>query len=335
VINAKGFFNLHAFLCQYLVIMKSLFLKFFYLVALVKYPKLSKDYRYFVRDNYYCRLLQIKYIFADYLVKNKYKVVEFHGEFDQELRYVIPFAYWHHLNGTLEKTVSCKDTKELYFFSENHEEFYQQRDWQSAYESFEVPNMTHSISFSYAKWSQVPFKDYYQNEIFKWDKPILIIANKYNLEWDGPPINFFDIPVLDRIISTYGTKYQILYNRPLSSQIVSDNSDILDFNEYQWLKTHHPDVILINDLFSQHRELVNNFNHLQLMIYANANHFISVHGGTGTFASCFGGTNIILSKKGMEHDLNEFNTIFPALSNAKILHAKREEEIFEYMTLYY
>ncbi|WP_255478541.1 hypothetical protein [Rufibacter sp. XAAS-G3-1] len=276
----------------------------------------------------------MKFLFKDYFQKKNYKVISYRGEFDQELRYVLPFAYWHFLNGTLDKTISSKDTKELYFFSKNHEEKYDKRIWNETYMHYDVPNMTHSFTFSYQKWAPVPYKAHYANEVFKFDKPILVIANKYNIEWDHPPINFLDIPTLDKIITKYKEKYQIIYNRPLSTQIVLDNSDILDLKEYPWLKENHPDVILMNDLYAQHKgSVVNNFNHLQLMVYANCDRFISIHGGTAILASCFEGTNIILSNPnwGMEILFDEYSTIMPKLSGAKILHARDANEVLEHV----
>ncbi|GAB3538520.1 hypothetical protein GCM10027443_33650 [Pontibacter brevis] len=311
--------------------MRSLIFNFLSFFILIKYPSIQKRYRYFLRDNYYSRLLQTKYLIKDYVVRKKYKTIHYYGEFQQELTFILPFAYWHHLNGTLCKTISCKDTKELYFFSENHEERYAERDAASNYGSYEVPNMTHSISYSYSKWARVPFKEHFQNNIFRFGKPTLVIANKFNIEWDDQPVNFISIPTLHEIISKYKDRYQIVYNRPLSRHIVLDNSEILDLNEYQWLRETHPDVILMNDLYQRHRDCVNNFNHLQLLVYANCSHFVSVHGGTGTLASCFGGTNIILSKQGIEHKFNEFATIFPTLSGATILHAKTEDDILSYL----
>ncbi|MFD1140343.1 hypothetical protein ACFQ4C_04455 [Larkinella insperata] len=298
---------------------------------------MRSDLRYFIRDNYYCRLNQVKYLFKDYFVKKQYKVVDYHGEFDQELRYILPFAYWHHVNGTLEKTISCKNTKEFYFFSKNHEEKYTERVWQAGYNYYEVPNMTHSNTFDYSKWLRVPLKKQYTNSIFVYDKPILIIANKYNIEWDKPPVNYLDIPTLDKLISSLKGKYQIIYNRPLAQQIVGDNSETLDLNEHDWIRKTHPDVLLMSDLYQQHSSQVNNYNHLQLMVYANCNRFISMHGGTAAFASYFEGINIILSDPigGMEHHFNEYETIFPQLSGAKILHARNREEVLQHVFTHY
>ncbi|WP_128547080.1 hypothetical protein [Larkinella soli] len=318
--------------------MERLILKSLYLVALIKYPRIRNDLRYFIRDNYYCKLYQVRYLLQDYVVKSRYKITDYQGEFDQEMRYVIPFAYWHHLNGTLQKTISAKNTKEFYFFSENHEERYDKRIWTESYAHYDVPNMTHSNSYSYRKWAPVPFKAHYKNEVFVFDKPILVIANKYNLEWDQPPINYLGIDDLERIITTFTSKYQIIYNRPLSTHIVQDNSEVYDLNEHVWLRENHPEVILMSDLFEQYKStVVKNFNHLQLMVYANSNHFISMHGGTAAFASYFGGTNIILSNPnwGMEHHFNEYANLFPKFSGARILHARTREEVFNYLKAYY
>lgn len=313
-------------------------LKSLYVVAYIRFPKMRSDLRYFIRDNYYCKLAQGRYLVKDYLVKKKYKVISYQGEFDQELRYVIPFAYWHYLNGTLQKTISAKHTKEFYFFSQNHEERFQKRIWTESYAHFDVPNMTHSNSYSFRKWAQVPYKTHFKNDIFCYDKPLLVIANKYNIEWDQPPINFLDIPTLDVIIKKYSTKYQIIYNRPQPTQIVEDNSATQQLHEHDWLRKHHPGVILMDDLFAKYYpSVVNNYNHLQLMVYANCDHFISMHGGTAAFASCFGGKNILLSDPnwGKEHYFNEYVNLFPKLSGALILHARDRNEVLVYLNEYY
>lgn len=313
--------------------MQRLILKFLYVVATFNYPRFQRDLRYFVRDNYYARLTQLRFIKPDYISRRPYKVIDYHGEFDQELRYVLPFAYWHYLNGTLKQTIGCRNTRPFYFFSPNHTEQYDKRVWEAGYGYYNVPNMTHSPTFDFSKWARVPFKSHYRNTRFCYDKPTLIIANKYNIEWDQPPINFLDIPALDRIITACKDRYQIIYNRPLATQIVGDNSETLDLHEHAWLRQQHPEVLLMNDLFDEHRALVENYNQFQLMVYANCDRFISMHGGTAALASYFGGTNIILSHPGggKEHDFNEYATIFPALSGATILHAKNVADVFRYV----
>ena len=53
------------------------------------------------------------------------------------------------------------------------------------------------------------YKKHYANSIFLYNKPILVIANKYNIEWGEPPINFLSIEMLDAVIEKLKHKYQI------------------------------------------------------------------------------------------------------------------------------
>lgn len=294
-----------------------------------KHPGLRSDLSEMIRDNLFARMLQAKYLVSDYLVKKPYKIIRYQGEFQQELLFTLPFAYWHYLNGTLQQTVSSNGTSNFYFFSPNHLELFDKRTLSGTTRAFHIPNMTHSNRYSYRKWRQVPLQKHYANNLFVFEKPILVIANKYNREWNRPPINFFDKATLKQVITLCRDKFQVVYNRPQSKHIVEDNSEIFDLKEHEWMREHFPEVILMDDLYQQYHDQVNSFNHLQLLVYANTRHFISVHGGTGALASYFGGTNIILSNPnyGRETLLGEYKTIFPRLSGATIVHAHYQEDI--------
>lgn len=304
------------------------------LYTIVKHRKVAPEYRYFYFSTYYCQFRQLKYSIKDYLTKTKYKEVAFCGEFAPELEFALPFAYWHYKNGTLSKTRSSTYTKELYFFSEDHDECFGERTNEDNY-NFEMPRVLYSHNYDMRKWEQVPLKETYKNDIYVFEKPILVIANRYNSEWDGPPISYFDIPMLSFMIEKLKDNYTIIYNRPRPQNITPDNSDVYDMNEYGWLKKEHPEVILMEDLYKENKAKARTFNHLQLMVYANADRFLSIHGGTSALASYFGGINIILSKQGPEHHFGCFQTLFPKLSGAKILHAKTDEEVKQFIEEYY
>lgn len=308
--------------------------KLFSLYVRLRYPGVPPELRYFYRDTYNCDLAQLKYVVQDYVTKKPYKDIYFDGEFAPELEFVLPFAYWHYKNGTLRSTHAAKHTKELYFFSPDHHEDFNVRTNKGNY-NYETPRILYSHNYDMKKWLPVPLKQQYQNDIYKYDKPLLVIANRYNMEWDGPPISFYDIPTLDFIISNLKNDYTIVYNRPRPEHITVDNSDTYDLGEFEWLAETHPEVILMENLFKENKGKANNFNHLQLMVYANATHFISVHGGTAALASNFGGVNIIISKQGPEHHFNCFNTLFPKLSGAKILHAVNNEQVIQYIKDHY
>lgn len=280
-------------------------------------PKNPPRYHYYLRDNYFSRLYQWKYFVKDYITKPKYKEIHYHGEFGPELMFALPYAYWHHCNGTLKKTVGCKYTKSLYFFSENHEEYYSERNWRGTHD-YRLPNIAHCDSYDFSKWKQVPLREHYQNSMFGFDKPVLIIANRYNIEWGEEPISYIDIDSLDKIISKYKEDFTIIYNRPKPNVIVEDNSEIKDLDEFEWMQRKHPEVVMMQDLFEEYKDQVRDFNHFQLLVYANGDRFVSVHGGTAVLASYFGGANVIFSKKGVEHYFKEFQKIYPPLSGATI-----------------
>lgn len=302
--------------------------------VLLRYGKLPSEVRYYYRDTYYCQLVQLKYFFRDYILKRKYKNLSFNGEFAPELQFVLPFAYWHYKNGTLDKTFSSKYTKEMYFFSPNHEEKFETRTNEGNY-NYEMPRILYSQDYDMSKWLPVPLKETYRNSVYVYDKPILIIANRYNMEWDGPPVSFYSIEMLQFMMEKLKDKYTIIYNRPRPQNITMDNSDIYDMDEFGWLQKEHPEVILMEDLFQKNEAKANNFNHLQMMVYANADRFISIHGGTATLASYFGGINLVLSVKGPEHHFKCFEKLYPKFSGAKVLHAKSDDEVKNYIERYF
>lgn len=304
--------------------------KLFSLYVRLRYPNIPPKLRYFYRDTYNCEVAQWKFVFRDYLLKKKYKDIYFSGEFAPELQFALPFAYWHYKNGTLRSTHSSKFTKELYFFSPEHHEDFTERTNEGNY-NFEIPRILYSQDYEMSKWLAVPLKAQYKNDIYQFEKPALIIANRYNMEWDGPPISFYDIPTLDFIITTLKDQYTIIYNRPRPEHITTDNSDTYDLGEFDWLQQTHPEVILMEDLYRENKAKANNFNHLQLLVYANASRFISVHGGTATLASYFGGINLIISKQGPEHHFHCYDTLYPKFSGARILHAKTDEQVRGYI----
>jgi len=300
----------------------------------IRYPYVPKELGYFYRDTYNCEMIQLKYLLKDYVFKKKYKEISYSGEFGQELVFLLPFAYWHYKNGTLKSTRSAHYTKELYFFSPDHQEIFDTRTVEGNY-NFEMPRILYSHDYQIKKWLPAPLKEQYKNDVYLYEKPLLVIANRFNMEWDGPPVSFYDIPTLDFIISSLKNDYTIIYNRPRPEHITPDNSTTYSLHEFDWLRTVHPEVVLMDDLFKENKGAARNFNHLQLMVYANADRFISVHGGTAALASYFGGINLILSKKGPEHHFDCFNKIYPRISGATILHAKTEDQVKKYIKKYF
>jgi len=297
----------------------------------LKFGKLHWSVKYFYRDTYYCDIIQWKYFIRDYFIKKPYKVISFNGEFTPDLAFVIPFAYWHFKNGTLLKTEGARFTKEMYFFSPNHEEVYHDRTNEANY-NYETPRILYSHNYNMKKWEKVPFKAHFKNDVYVFEKPAIMIANRYNTEWNGPPISYFSKEILAYMIELLQEKYTLIYNRPIAKNITSDSSEVYDLGEYDWLRETYPDVILMEDLYLENKIGANNYNHFQMLVYANIDRFISTHGGTGCLACCFEGTNILLSKKGLEAYFGCFKTLYPKLSGTKVYHAKTDEELKMYIS---
>jgi hypothetical protein len=302
-------------------------------IAAMRHPEHSTKYRNFIKYYYVNLLDQYRYAFHDHVLRTAYRTVEYDGEFGPELKYAVPFAYWHHCNGTLKKTVSSIATKQFYFFSENHEEKHTKRTWRKYLPG--IPNSEdHNIKYNLSRWRQVPFKEHYKNSRFVFPKPILIVANKYNTEWKRPPVNYLGVDLLREIFGTYSGHYQIIYNRAQASRIVGDNSDILPFDDYRMIEAEFPEVIDMNKLYEEVKSQgVENYNHLQLLLYANSERFVSVHGGASVLASYFGGVNVIYSVEGFEHYFDEFPRFYPKLSGARIFVARSNAEVLEAMRL--
>jgi len=240
-------------------------------------------------------------------------------EFGYELQLVIPYAYYLHTINKLNKTTSSKMTKELYYFSKNHFEVYEKR----VYENPRVPNRSpHVTHLKYTEYIPPPYKSIFMNSFYIFDKPLLIIHNKYTYEWDNPPINFIDIPTLDKIFNYCNSKYKIVYINPSASMIIRDNSNILQLKgESELLQKYS--ITLGSELYSQTKDIykINNFNHFQLLLHSNCERFISVQGGNCVLASYFSGTNIIYAKKGEELNCNSYNTHYQKYSGCKIYHS--------------
>jgi hypothetical protein len=50
--------------------------------------------------------------------------------------------------------------------------------------NFELPRVLYSQDYDMTKWLEVPYKEHFKNDVYVYDKPMLMIANRYNMEWE-------------------------------------------------------------------------------------------------------------------------------------------------------
>jgi hypothetical protein len=138
---------------------------------------------------------------------------------------------------------------------------------------------------------------------------LLIIHNKYNLEWGGKPVNFLDCPTLDRLFGQFKQEFKIVYirhgSRALPRGYSTDANDFAAFPDAEVLAAH-PEVLNFEDLLAAHQAEggtmdVNTFKNV---LYSRCHRFISVQGGGSHHIACFKGSLLVLlHKRGAEADL--------------------------------
>ena len=119
----------------------------------------------------------------------------------------------------------------------------------------------------------------------------------------------------DWIFSNYKDRYEIIYNRFRPEMGYDDTVDTMDLGEWDLVSSHG--ITTIQDLKKDGQ----NYNELQLMLYANCDKFITVQGGTSILASFFGGDNIIFARKGMEIKKRSYKNWYHLFGGSKIHHA--------------
>jgi len=253
-------------------------------------------------------------------------VNSFNVEFGYELLSALPYAYYLHERGLLRGTISGVDTAPLYFFSPEHQINPTPRSWDNMVQARKLPNIRiHKHTLDY-RFSPPPLKEKYRNDRFVYDKPILCICNRVNIEWNRDIINYFDAECLSRLFMSLKDKYQIIYFNIRGKKEYYDGPQPVDIGDYELAKAYG--VINIHDLHEQNMDL--SFNELQLMIMANSEKFITMNGGYSILASYMGGTNLIYSKEcnELKHDVNSFYRWYHKLGGSRIVHISNYEDLY-------
>lgn len=250
-------------------------------------------------------------------------------EFGYELISVLPHAYSLHLQGKLSGTISGNDTDCLYYFSKKHEINKEKRSWYNT-KNVSTPNINiHRHTLDKKDWTPPPLKEQYKNERFKFEKELVIICNRHNIEWEKKPINFFDIPTLESIFELL-KDYQVIYINVDGRPELYDNAEPISLNEWDTVNKYK-NVINIHDLANDNKDL--SFNELQLMLFANCSKFITMNGGHAILAAYFGGENIVMSKYGetqakeLHKSVNSFYRWYNEFSGQRVMHVKDEQSL--------
>ena len=254
--------------------------------------------------------------------------VDIHPEFGIELALGLPYVYWLHENNQLEKVVTSKGMKPFYYFCDNVEERYDYRTIDNSAAGLDsLPNPwiygnKHNAQLykddwilwkdfmceekgcgilDYRKWKVPDFTKQYKNNRFLFNKPFIVVSNRYNWEHGTKPVGYFDIKCLYEIFNYLTEKgYLVIYKRPKNTEFPPDqnematlhNKEILSANvdgigeitDHE-LTNYYEDVILFDDIVKENGDLT--YNEVQLKLFANADKFVAMSGGSTWLLNLF------------------------------------------------
>jgi len=253
-------------------------------------------------------------------------------EFGYELISVIPYANYLQSKGLLEKTISGNDTQCLYYFSPNHEINSETRSWYNT-PKCSTPNIKiHKDFLEKSEFLAPDYKSRFANDRFKFDKEIVVICNRVNIEWSSRAINYFDLPTLKAMFELLQDEYQVIYINVEGRPELYDNEKPISIGDYELLKAY-PKVINIHDLHKSNSDLT--FNELQLMIFANCQKYVTMNGGHAILSAFFGGDNILMSKRGepeareLHPAINSFYRWYHEINGQRVVHVDSEKSLLD------
>jgi glycosyltransferase involved in cell wall biosynthesis len=223
-----------------------------------------------------------------------------------------------HMKGQLTETISGKLSHPLYYFSPKHTINPERRSWYNT-EKARVNGLPYTLIHQHETEKKVfpPYAEAFKNDVFKFEKPILCICNRINLEWDTAAINYFDEEILDWMFANLKDQYEIIYFAVDIPEDIRDQVDPYMLKDKEVAKRH--DIKLFTDLLGTHT-----WNETMLMLFANCKHYITMNGGYSIMASLFPGQNIIYSKPGStetkELKFKAFWRWYPNHANQQVLH---------------
>ena len=254
--------------------------------------------------------------------------VDTNPEFGIELVLTLPYVYWLHENNQLEKVITSKGMKPFYYFCNNVEEKYEYRTidngqagLNSLPNSWIYGNKDNSKLYEkqwplwkdficeekgcgildYRKWKIPDFTSEYRNSRFLFDKPLVVVSNRYNWEHGTKPVGYFDIKCLYEIFNHLTDKgYMVVYKRPNNTEFPIDQNEVATLHHKETLSAevdgygtmtdyelvnYYDDVILFDDIVKENDDLT--YNEIQLQLFSNVDKFISMSGGSTLLLNLF------------------------------------------------
>lgn len=289
------------------------------------------------------------------------KIVEEKTEFGLDIIRGLPKAYYYSKNNISHKCIIKPKLKELYkLVSDNIEE--------TAKLNVYNPDdlyLYEGPSWSKKEWSPPPLKKLFKDYL-KFDKPTIVINNKFTAEWsvkgamnvakefnldinmdqiikttntNKVSVNHYSLPMLKHLIELLSNKFKILYISPILDHktYFVDNNVTIPFNDFDFIEKNYPQVYTIKQ-FLKETNLTDSFNLAQFMFEASSEKHLTVIGGNAKISSYFGGDVIIYRWEGWKkghrkgnRDIFKSGSWLKRLSGANIIGLDNYNDILKYI----
>jgi hypothetical protein len=137
-------------------------------------------------------------------------------------------------------------------------------------------------------------------------RPLLIVHNKHNNEWNSGPVNYISLGGLDFMFRLLKNDFTIVYIRHgiAGNEIgfTEDHNTSEPFEDGTLLKSH-PEVLCFDDLYAEHRSSggMQDLNTFKNVLYSRCYRFVSSQGGGAHHIALFSGALLlVLHRRGSE-----------------------------------
>lgn len=245
----------------------------------------------------------------------------FEGEFGEELNNFIPYVHFLHRHGMLagRRVITYAGMEPFYFFLDPSQLVTVQK--QRRYISRrKAPIYYPNPSGLFARKKSIEWLPDYRTHLkgkATFDKPLLVIHNKFTPEWTGEPINYLPLDLLDYLFERLKRKYQIVFfeaarKADLDRGYSQDTQGFRDYSDVE-VAQRHPEVLVFGDYLESSGK---SYNSLKLEIFSNCHHFITVQGGNAHMCAAFPGSLVAIQHVLGREEIHAYGAgVFQYLSN--------------------
>lgn len=247
---------------------------------------------------------------------HEHRLISYHPrycnhEFGREIIIVIPYLYNLMQRGLFfqNQVVIITGMKPFYYFIPDSQIIEKPR--QRVTKSVRGIYVNHDDSlpmFNEQFWTPPPYRDiYWVPDDFSFQKPLLIIQNKHNVEWEKQVSNYIPPHVLEQLFELLMHHYQIVYIHPQGSikdrqmGFSIDDQQIIPIQNKYLLSRYKErgNVLTWDDICNQvsERGKTWNYNEIKLRLFSHCQNYIGVLGGNNYLNLYFAKKLLILRLK--------------------------------------